>query len=249
MKLFVYWSVFAVLTLGVAPQLQAADLTVAVASNFTAPMRELAAAFKTDSGNKLVPSFGASGTLFAQIKNGAPFAVFMSADQTFTQKAIDEGLAVKGTEFTYAIGKLVLWSPISGMVDEKGEILKTGVFKHLAIGNPELAPYGRAAKETMDKLGLWDSLEPRIVQGENITQTFEFVSTGNAEIGFVALSQVEGEGSKWVVPQEMYTPIKQDAVLLKKGKESAAAKSFIKFLKSEKARKIISGSGYTLPSL
>lgn len=223
------------------------ELSVACASNFTAPMEKLASEFKTETHHKLVLSFGASGTLFAQLKNGAPFGVFLSADQSFPQKALDEGLAVQDSIFTYALGKLVLWSPIAGIVDEKGEILKTGVFRHLAIGNPELAPYGKAAKQAMLKLGLWDSLEARLVMGENITQTFEFVSSGNAEIGFVAFSQTQAEGSQWIVPQDLYSPIKQDAVVLKTAKNNAVAQAFVKFLKSEKAKKIITSFGYTSP--
>ncbi len=227
----------------------ATDVKIAVAANFTPPMEKIAALFFKETGHKLVISYGATGKFYAQIKNGAPFEIFLAADQKHPQRLIAEKLAVAGTQFTYAIGKIVLWSPKLNVVDPDGAILGSGDFKHLAIANPKIAPYGAAAEEVLKKKDLWQKLQPRLVVGENIAQAYQFVATGNAELGFVALSQLKKEnepsaGSAWAVPQELYSPLKQDAVLLAKGKASAAAKQFLAFLKSKKATALTRVFGY-----
>lgn len=244
-------ALFFALTAALALHAQADEIRVAVAANFTAPMRQIAAQFEKDTGHKVILSFGASGKFYAQIVNGAPFEILISADDRAPAKLEKEGLAVDGTRFTYAIGKLVLWSAKPDLVDAKGEILKSGKFKHLAIANPKTAPYGTAAIETLTRLGLLKSWETRFVQGENISQTQQFVATGNAELGFIALSQVYRDGtiasgSAWIVPDRLYEPIRQDAVLLGQGK--AAASALLVYLKGEKARAVIKSFGYDLPA-
>jgi len=231
-----------------APAL-AGDVQVAVAANFTAPMKILAADFEKDTGHKAVLTFGATGRFYAQITNGAPFEVFLSADEQTPKKLEQEGGAVGGSRFTYATGKLALWSAQPGRVDAQGEVLKKGDFKKLAIAAPKLAPYGAAAMETISKLGLQAALAPKLVTGESIGQAFSFVSTGNAELGFVALSQVyEGgklkSGSVWIVPDSLHSPIRQDAVLLTRGKDKPAARQLMAFLKTDKARAVIRSFGY-----
>lgn len=228
---------------------QAAEVTVAVAANFTAPMKQIAAEFKKDTGHDAVLSFGATGKLYAQIASGAPFEFFLSGDDETPARLETEGLALPASRFTYAVGRLVLWSAQPGLVDAQGEVLKTGDFKKLAIAAPKLAPYGQAAQQTMAKLGLTARLEPRLVTGESIGQAFGFVSTGNAELGFVALSQVmEGgsvkTGSTWVVPASMHSPLRQDAVVLVKGSGNPAALALAAFLKSDKAKAVIRSFGY-----
>lgn len=227
------------------------EVQVAVAANFTAPMQKIAADFEKDTGHKAVLVFGATGKFYAQITNGAPFEVFLAADDETPAKLEKEALAVPGTRFTYAIGKLVLWSAKEGYVDGKGEVLKKGDFRHVALANPKTAPYGAAAIDTLRKLGLLDSVQPKFVQGENISQTQQFVSTGNAELGFVALSQVYKDGkvtsgSAWIVPGNLYEPIRQDAVLLAKGRGKPAATALVDYLKTDKARGIIKAYGYDL---
>ena len=228
----------------------AEDVQVAVAANFTKPMEKIAADFEQATGNKVVSSFGATGKFVEQIKNGAPFQVLVSADQKSPIKLETEGLAVTGTRYTYAIGKLVLWSPQAGFVDDKGEVLKKGNFQHLSIADPKVAPYGKAAMKVMTKLNVIDALQPKIVQGDSIAQAKEFVSSGNAELGFVALSQVikEKEGSSWIVSPDLYSPLYQDVVLLKTGENSAAAKAFVNYLQSEAAQAVIKDYGYELPA-
>lgn len=233
--------------LGVA---HADTVSVAVAANFTAPMQKIAAAFEADTGHKAELSFGATGKFYAQITHGAPFQVLLSADDTTPARLEREGKAVANSRFTYAIGTLVLWSAQPGTVDAKGDVLKSGDFKHLAIANPKLAPYGAAALQVMEKLGVATALQPRLVQGENIAQTFQFVSTGNAQLGFVALSQVMADGkirsgSAWQVPASLHEPIRQDAVLLMPGKDSAAASALLTYLRGSKARAIIQSYGYS----
>ncbi|KAF7600401.1 MAG: molybdate ABC transporter substrate-binding protein [Candidatus Dactylopiibacterium carminicum] len=235
--------------IGLISSVHAAEVKVAVAANFTAPVNKIAADFEADTGHKAVISTGPTGGFYTQIKNGAPFEVFLAADDERPALAEKEGLGVKGTVFTYAIGKLVLWSAKPGLVDDKGEILKKGNFNKLSYANPKAAPYGLAAVETLNKLGLYDTLAPKFVQGTDITQALNFVSTGNAEIGFVALSQVwqDGklkDGSAWIVPGEYYNPIRQDAVLLTKGENNPAAKAFLEYLKGAKARAVIKSYGY-----
>ncbi|MFI5445434.1 molybdate ABC transporter substrate-binding protein [Polaromonas sp. UC242_47] len=227
----------------------AAEVQVAVAANFTAPMKLIAAEFEKESGHQTVLSFGATGKFYAQITNGAPFDVFLSADDSTPAKLEKEGAAVSGSRFTYATGKLVLWSAQPGLVDDQGEVLKKGDFKKIAIAAPKLAPYGAAAVETLTQLGLMDKLLPKLVQGESIGQTYSFVSTGNAELGFVALSQVyEGgkikSGSAWIVPGKLHSAIRQDAVLLSKAKDNPAAVALMAFLKTEKAKAVIRSFGY-----
>lgn len=234
------------LTLGFA---HAADVSVAVAANFTAPMQKIAEAFERDTGHKALLAFGATGKFYAQIKNGAPFQVLLAADDKTPARLEKEGLGVPGTRFSYATGRLVLWSAQPGLVDDKGEVLRKGTSGHIALADPKLAPYGAAAIETLTKLGLLQSLQPRFVQGENIAQTYQFVATGNAPLGFVALSQVmvDGridKGSAWVVPANLHAPIRQDAVVLVKGKDNPAAVTLTSYLRGEKARVIIRSYGY-----
>ncbi|MHB8622011.1 MAG: molybdate ABC transporter substrate-binding protein [Sulfuricaulis sp.] len=227
------------------------EVQVAVAANFYAPMKQIAADFEKDTGYKALVSTGSTGKFYQQIKNGAPFEVFLAADDKTPAKLDSENMTVAGTYFTYAIGKLVLWSTKPGFVDSKGDVLKRGGFQHIALANPKLAPYGAAAVETMKKLGVFAEIEPKIVQGEDISQTQQFVASGNAELGFVALSQVMKDGkpvagSMWVVPADLYHPILQDAVLLATGKGKPAAEALVKFLKSDKAHAIIKSFGYDL---
>jgi len=227
------------------------EVQVAVAANFTAPMQQIAAGFEKETGHKAALSFGATGKFYAQIVNGAPFEVLLAADDETPARIEKEGHAVAGSSFTYAIGKLVLWSANPDLVDAKGNVLKTGSFKHIALANPKTAPYGAAAVEAMTRLGVLARLEPLFVQGENISQTLQFISTGAAELGFVALSQVfkEGKatgGSMWAVPASLHQPILQDAVLLAKGKDKAAAAALLSYLKGENARAIIRSYGYEL---
>ncbi|CRM41437.1 Molybdate-binding periplasmic protein precursor [Pseudomonas sp. 31 R 17] len=238
----------AVFALGSA---QADEVQVAVAANFTAPIQAIAADFEKDTGHKLVASFGATGQFYTQIKNGAPFQVFLSADDTTPQKLEAEGDTVKGSRFTYAVGTLALWSAKEGYVDAQGEVLKRNAFKHLSIANPKTAPYGLAATQVLAKEGLTDKVKDKIVEGQNITQAYQFVSTGNAELGFVALSQIYKDGklssgSAWIVPSSLHDPIKQDAVILTKGKDSAAAKALVDYLKGPKAAAVIKSYGYEL---
>ncbi|WP_213770874.1 molybdate ABC transporter substrate-binding protein [Bradyrhizobium sp. dw_78] len=225
----------------------AAQTNVAVAANFTEPAKEIAAAFKAKTGHEVVLSFGASGQFYSQITQGAPFQVLLSADDARPKKLIDDGLAVPDSRFTYAIGKLVLWSKTPGLVTGE-ETLKAATFAKLSICNPAAAPYGAAAMETMKSLKVLDTLQPKLVEGATITQAYQFVETGNAELGFVALSQLTGPetGSRWLVPQELYSPIRQDAVLLKTGVSNEAATGFIAFLRSPEARAIIEKYGYVL---
>ena len=231
--------------------LQAAELSVAVAANFTAPMQKIAAAFEKETGHKLALSFGSTGKFYAQIKNGAPFEVLFAADDETPARLEQEGQSVAGTRFTYAIGKLVLWSKQPGLVDDKGEVLRTGSFDRIALADPKLAPYGAAAMQTLNKLGLADTLRSKFVQGENIGQTYQFVATQNAPLGFVALSQVfvDGrvtEGSAWMVPETLHDPIRQDALILAKGKDNPAAPELVRYLKGETAKNIIRSYGYGL---
>ncbi|WP_455921081.1 molybdate ABC transporter substrate-binding protein [Pseudomonas putida] len=230
---------------------QADEVQVAVAANFTAPIQAIAKDFEADTGHKLVAAYGATGQFYTQIKNGAPFEVFLAADDTTPAKLESEGDAVKGSRFTYAVGTLALWSAKDGYVDAKGEVLKANQFQHLSIANPKAAPYGLAATQVLDKLKLTEATKAKIVEGQNITQAYQFVSTGNAELGFVALSQIfkDGKvtsGSAWIVPANLHDPIKQDAVILNKGKDSAAAKALVQYLKGPKAAAIIKSYGYEL---
>jgi molybdate transport system substrate-binding protein len=237
--------------LGLALNAHAAQVSVAVASNFTVPMQKIAAAFERDTGHKAVLAFGATGRFYAQVKNGAPFEVLVAADDETPARMEQEGLAVAGTRFTYAIGRLVVWSASPGVVDAQGEVLRKGGFQRIAIADAKLAPYGRAAIETMDKLGLRATLQAKLVQGENIAQAYQFVASGNAQLGFVALSQVMvdgrmAHGSTWVVPTHLHTPIRQDAVLLAGGKNQPAATALLAYLRGDTARAIVRAHGYEL---
>lgn len=235
----------AALVLGAAPAL-AADTQVAVAANFTEPAKAIAAAFKAKTGHTATLNFGASGQFYTQIAHGAPYEVFLSADADRPKKAEQEGLAVAGTRYTYAVGRLVLYSKTPGLIDAKGAVLKSDTFAKLAIADPTAAPYGQAAVETLRKLKVYDVLTPKIVKGASITQAYQYVATGNAELGFVALSQVINEpgGSRWLVPAANHAPIEQQAVLLKTGEKNPAARAFVTFLKSPAAIKIIKRYGY-----
>lgn len=241
---------------------QAAEVHVAVAANFTAPMQKIAAMFEAETGHKAVLSFGSTGKFYAQIRNGAPFDVLLSADDSTPAKLEQEGQGGgnKDSRYTYAIGTLVLWSKRPGLVDAKGEVLKEalkggGKFDKIALADPRLAPYGGAAVEALTALGLLDALKPKFVQGESIGQTHQFVATGNAALGFVALSQVwvpdeQGgklkEGSVWRVPANLHQPIRQDVILLKQGQNNLAAVALLKYLKGDKARAVIQSFGYGL---
>lgn len=227
------------------------EVQVAVAANFTAPIQAIAADFEKDTGHKLVAAYGATGQFYTQIKNGAPFEVFLSADDTTAQKLESEGATVKGSRFTYAVGTLALWSAKRRLWDAKGDVLKKNQFKHLSIANPKTAPYGLAATQVLAREGLTDKVKDKLVEGQNITQAYQFVSTGNAELGFVALSQIYKDGkvtggSAWIVPASLHDPIKQDAVILNKGKDSAAAKALVDYLKGPKAAAVIKSYGYEL---
>jgi len=225
----------------------AAELHAAVAANFTRPAEELGAAFTAKTGDSVVFSFGATGGLFTQISQGAPFEVLLAADNQRPALAVIEGLGVEGTVFTYAVGKLALYSPVLDLTDGAA-VLEAGDFRHLAVGDPATAPYGAAAMQTIDKLELTVALAPKLVTGENISQALQFVESGNAELGFVALSQVAGKppAQVWLVPAEDYAPILQDAVLLRAGEDNPAARAFLDFLKGDEARAIIEAYGYEI---
>lgn len=227
----------------------AAEVPVAVAANFSAPMKIIARDFERETGHKATLAFGATGQFYAQIRNGAPFAILLAADDATPIKLEKEGLGVIGSRFTYATGKLVLWSKKPGLVDAQADVLRNSPFDKIAIANPKLSPYGAAAMETLDTMGLRERIAPKIVEGSNIAQTFQFVASENAALGFVALSQVVEngtikEGSAWIVPASMHAPIKQDAVLLSAGKDSPAAAALLKYLQGDKAKAVIRSFGY-----
>jgi len=235
--------------IGLALNADAAEVSVAVAANFTAPMQKIARAFEQETGHRAVMSFGSTGGLYAQIKYGAPFQLFLTADSATPRRAEAEGFGVPGSRFTYATGKLVLWSARPGFVDPSGKTLAGGAFQRIALANPRIAPYGAAALEVITAMGLLPAMQSKFVQGENVAQTFQFVATGNAELGFVALSQVFADGkiargSAWIIPQERYSPIRQDAILLKNGLEDPAAFALLAYLKSDKTRALIRSFGY-----
>ncbi|MBF0152737.1 MAG: molybdate ABC transporter substrate-binding protein [Magnetococcales bacterium] len=222
---------------------------VAVAANFTGPAKVIAADFEKETGHKAELAFGATGKFYAQIKNGAPFEVLLAADAETPAKLEQEGGAVGGSRFTYAVGKLVLWSLRPGYVDDRGEVLQKGGFSHLAVADPKLAPYGAAAMESLTALDLLQAVQPKFVQGESIAQTYQFVASGNAELGFLALSQIMknnkiAEGSAWIVPARLHQPIRQDAVILDKGRDNVAARAWMDFLKGDKARMVMRSFGY-----
>lgn len=227
------------------------EVQVAVAANFTAPIQAIAKDFEKDTGHKLVAAYGATGQFYTQIKNGAPFEVLLAADDSTPAKLEKEGDTVPGSRFTYAVGTLALWSAKEGYVDADGKVLKDNHYQHLSIADPKAAPYGLAATQVLEKLKLTEATKDKIVTGQNITQAYQFVSTGNAELGFVALSQIYKDGkvtsgSAWIVPATLHGPIKQDAVILNKGKDNPAAKALVAYLKGPKAAAVIKSFGYEL---
>ncbi len=231
---------------------QAETVRVAVASNFLGPMREIATLFERESGHRVEMVVSSSGKIYAQITHGAPFDVFLSADQTKPAALVADGLAVAASQFSYALGRLVLWSSYPDLIDNSPDILCRSDFRILAIANPLLAPYGEAAMEVLQALGCYDALSAKLVRGENIAQTFQFVQTGSADLGFIALSQQRDSGlattgSQWLVPATMHNPIRQDAVLLKSALEKPAALALLVFMRSEQVRNLIQASGYLLP--
>lgn len=227
----------------------AAQVSVAVAANFTAPMQAIAAQFERDTGHKAILAFGSTGRFYAQIRHGAPYDLLLAADDKTPARLEREGAAVAGSRFTYATGRLVLWSQQPNLVDRQGLVLKTGAFDRIAVADPRLAPYGAAALQVMTHLGVLDTLRPKMVQGESIGQTFQFVATRNAALGFVALSQVYADGrlqsgSAWIVPEQLHTPLRQDAVLLGQGRGNAAALALLQYLQGDKARAVMRAYGY-----
>jgi molybdate transport system substrate-binding protein len=246
------WKLFFAALFSLATALsQAADVRVAVAANFAAPMRRVAELFLKDTGHTVQISLGSTGKLYTQITHGAPFQVLLAADEATPFQLESQGMTVKGSRFTFAVGRLALWSPQPGWVDQEGAILRKGGFSHLAIADPKLAPYGAAAKQTLEKLGLWQALQSTLVQGENIGQTLQFVASGNAPLGFVALSQVMidggiAQGSAWIVPATMHAPLRHDAVLLLSGASNPAAMQLIDYLRSDKAHAVIRSFGYEI---
>ena len=230
---------------------RADEIQVAVAANFAGAAQKIAADFEHDTGHAVKLSFGATGKFYAQIVAGAPFDVLLAADQATPGKLVAEGKAVPATLHTYAIGRLVLWSADPGVVDGKGDVLKSDKWKHLSVADAKLAPYGQAAKETLAALKLTDAVKSRLVTGENIGQALQFVQTGNAELGFVALGQVQPPdgsrvpGSMWLVPDNLYAPIRQDAVVIAATKASKAATEFVDYLAGDKARVVIKAYGYS----
>ena len=228
---------------------QGAEVNVAVAANFAAPMQKIAADFERDTGYKTALSFGSTGNFYNQIKSGAPFELLLAADGRTPARLEVEGLAAGGTRFTYAIGRLALWSSQADFVDAEGQVLQSDRFDRIALANPKLAPYGAAAVETLTRLGLLDRLQTKFVQGENVAQAYQFVATGNAPLGFVALAQIYADGlithgSAWIVPTILHAPIQQDAVLLTNGMNNPAAAALITYLQGDTARAIICTYGY-----
>lgn len=221
----------------------AETVNVAVAANFTKVAEELAPMFKAATGHDVVYSFGATEQLYTQITQAAPFEVFLSADDKRPVQAVAEGFGVEGSVFTYAIGALALYSTAFDLTDGEA-VLEAGDFDKIAIADPETAPYGRAAQEVIEALGLTDAIAPKLVTGENITQALQFTESGNAELGLVAATQVAGKSRVWLVPDDLYQPIRQDAVLLKTGEANPAATAFVDFLRSETAVAVIKASGY-----
>jgi len=238
----------AAITLAVG-QAMADDIRVAAASNFSEAIKSIANRFEVATGHRVILIFGSTGKHYAQIRHGAPFDAFFAADIQRPERLEEEGLAVPGSRFTYALGKLVLWSQEPGYVDPEGKVLQLGEFRHLAFANPQLAPYGVAAREVLQANGLWNELDKRFVRGENIGQAFQFVKSGNAQLGFIARSQVFSadrvvEGSLWEVPQALYTPIEQQAVILN---DKEAVRAFMSFVRDEEAIRIIRDHGYDTP--
>lgn len=240
---------FLVLMLSFSSAVAADEVTVAVAANFAATFDQIATRFKERSGHTAIASLGSTGALYAQIMNGAPYDIFLSADGERPQQLVTQGRGVAGTVHTYAVGRLILWSSNPKLIDSEGAVLKRGFSGRLAIANPVIAPYGIAAQQTLEHLGQWHALEKRLVRGQNIAQTFQFAASGSVDAAFIALSQIRsgdyaGKGSYWRVPQTLHDPIEQQLVLLERGRNSKAARALIEFIGSSEGRKIISDAGY-----
>ncbi|MFA6904261.1 MAG: molybdate ABC transporter substrate-binding protein [Gallionellaceae bacterium] len=230
----------------------AAEVSAAVAANFAAPMERIAALFRKESGHSVKLTTAASGKLYAQIRGGAPFDVFLSADEELPKRLLQEGQAVAGTRFVYATGRLVLWSVQPGLVDEKGAVLNSGKFERLAYANPVISPYGIATRETLTKLTMWNAMQKKLKKGDDVTQAYQLAANESADMAFVALSQVMRDGkvatgSWWLVPPELHNPIRQSAVLLSGSKEQAAAQALLAFMRSEKGKAVMRGFGYEVP--
>ncbi len=239
-------SLIALVLLVFSPWLAAAEVRVAVAANFAAPMKALATRFQEESGHRLSLSFGASGQLFAQVVHGAPFQVFLSADEDKPRRLEARGLAVPGSRFTYAVGRLVLWSPRAG--DDPRARLTAGDFRRLALANPKLAPYGAAARDWLQATGLWARLRGRLAVGQSVTQALQYARAGQADLALVAASQVrDAGGTAWPVPADRHRPLRQDAVLLARGADDTAARALLRYLRSPAARSLIADFGYALP--
>ncbi len=227
---------------------QAGEVSVAVAANFTDATRDIIPLFEQATGHTVKVSFGSTGKLYAQIANGAPFEVFLAADSARPQRAVAEGLASAESRFTYARGRLALWSAEADSFSDGEAYLREGAFARLAIANPRTAPYGLAARQVLERLGVWGRLQGKLVRGDSIAQTFQFTATGNVQAGLVALSQAHawkgGKGSVWVIPEDYYAPIEQQAVLLGRGADNPAARAFLDFLRGDEAREVIAGYGY-----
>ena len=247
MKVRILSAAFGLLLAALATHVKADQIHVAVAANFNEPAREIAELFRKKTHHKAILITGSSGAFYTQITHGAPFEVFLSADEERPRLTVENGFAVQDSRFTYAIGKLVLWSRVVDATNGE-EVLKAGNFRKLSIANPTAAPYGAAAVETMKALSVWDALQPKLVQGSSIAQAFQFIDTRNAELGFIALAQLTGVkgGTRWIVPDKLHSPILQVAGLLKKGADNKAAKAFLAFLKGPEARAVIERFGYAL---
>ncbi len=240
------------LLLVLALPIRAEELRLAVASNFTAAFQQLAPRFEQATGHRLKPSFGSTGKLYAQIRQGAPFEILLAADDQHGKLLIESGLGVPGSEFIYAVGRLVLWSAQPELVGASREILASERFRRLAIANPLTAPYGAAAIETLESLGLHETLNSKLVRGENIAQALQFTYSGNAELGFIAWAQLKAlpakqQGSFWLVPEDLHEPIRQEAILLRQGEDSQAARAFLDFLQSPQTRALLKEWGYDTP--
>lgn len=249
MKMIQYLCLCAIALTISSRNLMAEEIRVAVASNFTETIRLISKRFEAKTNHKIILITGSTGKHYAQIKHGAPFEAFFAADARRPELLEQEGLILPDSRFTYAVGKVILWSPEADVVDIHGDVLKHGKFRHLSIANPKLAPYGRAAQQVLEKLGVWNDLQRRMVRGENIGQAFQFVKSGNARLGFIAISQIKSpgsaiKGSLWQVPESFYDPIEQQAVLLK---DNDTARAFLDFVKQDEAQAIIHGFGYGTP--
>lgn len=239
------------IALTLSAPIAAEEVNVAVATNFTAAMQQIVGKFEQETGHQAIVSYGSTGKLYAQIKNGAPFGLFLAADSRRPQLLEEEGVTVPGSRFTYAQGKLVLWSPDANRVDEGGAVLKSEQVTRIAIANPKTAPYGTAAQEVLENMGLWDDLRGKVVQGDSISQAFQFVASRNVPLGFIAKAQIallseDEAGSQWAIPADLYSPLDQQAVLLKTGADNAAAKALHAYLQSEASRAVILRYGYGL---